>query len=156
MNIEEDLRAKKIYQPEVGLYDPEREGVEAIPFVQMGLTDTLRVRNKAEKARVEFLSKTDMDNAEYFANVEYNNQLKYWAVVYCLSVDDEAAYKVNGLSQVENYIENYFGIRLFDVYESLALEILDSCGIELAKLSEDEREEIEDDFSMLDDGTMDH
>lgn len=146
LNVEEDLRAKKMPQPGVGLHDPEHADIEAIPFVSIGLTDLLRLKNKAEKARVDFLASANIDSSEYFANVEYNNQLKYWAVVYCVSIDDEAAYKANGLAQVENYVENYLGSKFYGAYESLALEILDSCGVELLEVNQDESE-VEDDGS---------
>ena len=153
INTEQDFRDKTIRQPQVFLHEHEIEGLESIPFVQMGLTDALIVRKKADSAKRDYLSNANFDGAEYFANEEYNNKLKYWSVVYCLSVNDEPAYRVNGLNYIENYVNDFLGVKFYAAYESLALEILDSCGIELAKLSEDENEEIEDDFSVLDDGT---
>ena len=130
LNVEQDLRDNKIKAPGVGLHDPDNEDIEAIPFVHLTLTDALRVKNKAQKALVQFLADADMDSAEYFADVEYNNTLKYWAVVYCLSVDDEAAYKRNGLEQVESYVENFLGVKHYGAFESLALEICEECGLE--------------------------
>lgn len=141
LNVEQELRENKIVAPGVGLHDPNNDDIEAIPFVHLNLTDALRIKNKAQKAFVQFLADTDMDNAEYFADVEYNNTLKYWAVVYCLSVDDEAAYKRNGLEQVEAYVENYLGVKFYAAFESLAVEICEECGLELRDLDVEEVEE---------------
>ena len=143
LNVEQDLRENKIKSPGVGLHDPSNDDIEAIPFVHLTLTDALRVKNKAQKAYVQFLADAEMDSAEYFADVEYNNTLKYWAVVYCLSVDDEAAYKRNGLEQVESYVENFLGVKYFNAFESLALEICEECGLELRDLDTDEEDEDE-------------
>jgi hypothetical protein len=88
-----------------------------------------------------------MTDADYFADIEYNNALKYWSVVFCLSVDDEAAYKVNGQEQVEQYVENYLGAQFYGAYESLALEIIDTLGLELKDLDQDE--EIEEEKPLL-------
>jgi hypothetical protein len=123
--------------PDVSLHDPDIDDIEPIPFINPGLTGVLRIKNKADAARRKFLDESDLDNSEYFADVEYNNTLKYWSVVFCLSVDDEPAYKLNGQDQVESYVENYLGSKFYGAYESLALDIIDSLGLELKDLDQD-------------------
>ncbi len=146
LNVTEDLRNKVVKMPTTGEFLPDGDS-EVIDIISLTMKDCNKVKLKAESARLNFVDKFDgnEDLAKRFAIVEYNNTLKYWAVVYGLAVEDEAAYKLNGLDQVTAYIDNFFGTKYNSVYEDLALEILDKNGLELVdyeELSEQEENEI--------------
>ena len=140
LNVEEELRQAKIYTAEVGLFDPETQDIEVIPYVSLSLTDKLKVKLKAEQASSEFYG---VSGDQHLANVELRNKLIYWSVVFGISVEDEAAYKRLTQDYVENYIEH--GPIPFDCYENLGLDILTSSGLDnLLPMPEDDEEPQDD------------
>ncbi len=127
MNVEQELRQRKEYTPEVGVFDTDNYDIEeAIPYVVPGLTDKLKIKLKAESAAKEVFY---LSNDDYLSKVELRNKLIYWAVVFGLALDDQAAYKRHGQEYVENFIE--YGLsKHFDCYENLGLEILLDSGLD--------------------------
>ena len=127
INVEQELRQRKEYTAEVGLFETDKYDIaEAIPYVVPGLTDKLKIKLKAESASKEVLN---LSGDEYLANVELRNKLIYWAVVFGLSLDDQAAYKRHGQEYIENFIE--YGLsKHFECYENLGLEILLDSGLD--------------------------
>lgn len=149
LDVEQELREGKIYTPEAKVFSPSHEDVEYIPFVTLGLTDKLKVKLKAEQAAKSVL---DESEDQHLSDIELRNKLIYWAVVFGLSLDDEAAYKRKGQELVESYIEH--GPLPFDCYESLGLEILTESGLDtLLPLPEEEAEEPELDGTITTDLT---
>ena len=142
LNVTEDLRNKVIKMPTPGEFLPKSEDAEIIDIISLTMKDCNKVKLKAEAARLNFVDSFDGDEdlAERFAIVEYNNTLKYWAVVYALAVDDEPAYKLNGMEQVTSYIDNYFGTTFNPIYEDLAVTICQENGLELQGIEEDDEE----------------
>lgn len=141
LNVEEDLRRKEIPMPEVGLFDPERDDVEPIPFVHPTLTAVRKIKLKAETARRNFLQESILSSCnDYFADAEYNESLKYWAVVFSLSIDDEAAHIIHGQKYIEQYVENKLGSKFNSVYDDLAISIIDEIGLELKALEHEEEQ----------------
>lgn len=137
MNVEQELRQRKEYTPETGVFDSDDEKLGLIPYVIPGLTDKQKIKLHAEKASKEVLKET---SDEHIANVELRNKLIYWAVVFGLSLDDQAAYKRQGQEYIENFIE--YGLsKYFEAYENIGLEILTMSGLDpLLPDLEDEEE----------------
>lgn len=142
LNVEEDLRNKLIQMPESGLFDTGTDEIEPIPFVHPTLTSLRKIKLKAESARRKFIQESDLSSSlEYFADAEYNETLKYWAVVFSLSIDDEPAHTINGQKYMEEYVENKLGSKFNNTYDELALTIINEVGLVLKDLSLDEVEE---------------
>jgi hypothetical protein len=135
VNITEDLRNKVVRMPVTGEFITDIGDCEVIDKITLTMKDCNKVKLKAEQAREKFLSEWDgsEDLANKFAAVEYNNSLKYWSTVYSLAIDDEPAYKVNGLKQVMDTVDNYFGTKYNPIYESFAKEVCEDNGLKLSK-----------------------
>ena len=122
INIEQEIREQKIFTPETGVFNPDSEDLDLIPYVKLGLTDKQKVIIKAQIASEEIEDK-------HLKNVEMRNKLIYWAVVYGISLDDQAAYKRVGPEYIENYLENRLG-SFYSAYENLGFEILTESGLD--------------------------
>lgn len=146
LNVEEDLRKRVIPMPEVGLFDPNNDDIEPIPFVHPTLTAIRKSKLKADVARAKFLDESELSsNSAYFADVEYNETLKFWVVVFSLSIDDQAAYIKHGQQYVEGYVET----KLASNFEELANCIIQEIGLTLKSL---EFEGVKSDFINNPDG----
>lgn len=143
LNVEEDLRKRVIPTPEVGLFDPNNDDIEPIPFVHPTLTAIRKIKLKADNARTKFLDESELSsNSAYFADVEYNETLKFWVVVFSLSVDDQAAYVKHGQQYMEDYVENKLGSKFYGLYEDLAIDIIQEIGLTLKSLEDETEEQI--------------
>jgi hypothetical protein len=154
IDIESELRQGKIFALEPKMFDPNREDVEMVSYIPLGLTAGLRVEAKAKKDAEETKSGLDGIVADVAYDIELRHRLIYWAVVYGLSVEDKPAYqhipsgqvKELGIEYMGDYIENRLGTYR-GVYEDIGLEILRESGLDhlLPEIKESYDEDDHDD-----------